>query len=139
MFYSEIAPEYSWGLTVKGFVSRQVQDLAGTPDAGSVPKVKCVLAAIYENDGKTILQPLVSEQEAGTISELFQNKTLEVWLSNGKADIAQFDVGILKYKQALQTLTQCTKVKNQTCLKNHFKNLVSCGQCPLGVNAGEKR
>jgi len=126
-----------WGLTVKGFAGRQVQDFAGTPDAGFVPKVKCVLVAIYENEGKTILQPLVAEQEAKTISELFQNKTLEVWLSNGKADITEFDVGILKYKQALQKLTQCKKVKNQTCLKNHFKNLVSCGQCPLGVNAEE--
>jgi hypothetical protein len=99
--------------------------------------MKCVQVAIYENNGKTILQPLVAEQEAKTISEFFQNKTLEVWLSNGKADIAQFDVGILKYRQVLQSLTQCKKVKNQTCLKNHFKNLVSCEQCPLSVNVGK--
>jgi hypothetical protein len=115
----------------------QVQDLAGIPDARSNLKTKCVLVAIYENNGKTILQPLIGEQEAQTISELFQNKTLEVWLSNGKADMAQFDVAILKYKQVLQSLKTCNKVKNQVCLKNHFKDLVSCEQCPVKVNAGE--
>jgi hypothetical protein len=94
---------------------------------------------IYENDGKTILQPVIAEQEAKTISELFQNNTLEVWLPNGKSGIAQFDVSILKYKQVLQSLTTCKKVKNQVCLKNHFKDLVSCEQCPLSVSAGENR
>jgi hypothetical protein len=118
-------------------VAGQVQDLAGMPTAGFAPKMKCVLVAIYENDGKTILQPLVAEQEAKTIPELFQNKTLEVWLSNGKMDIAHFDVAILKYKQVLQSLTKCKKVKTQVCLKNHFENIVSCEQCPLGVKSGE--
>jgi hypothetical protein len=118
-------------------VAGQVQDLAGMPTAGFAPKMKCVLVAIYENDGKTIMQPLVAEQEAKTIPELFQNKTLEVWLSNGKMDIAHFDVAILKYKQVLQLLTKCKKVKTQVCLKNHFENLVSCEQCPLGVKSGE--
>jgi hypothetical protein len=122
---------------VKGFASHQIQDLAGMPNPTFHPKTKCVLVAIYENDGKTILQPLITEEEAKTIPELFQNKTLELWLSNGKADIAQFDVAILKYKQVLQSLTKCKKVKTQACLKNHFRNLVSCKQCPLSVNAGE--
>jgi hypothetical protein len=124
---------------VKRFASHQLQDLAGTPDTTFGPKTKCVLVAIYENDGKTILQLLIAEQEAKTIPELFQNKTLEVWLSNGKTDIAQFDVAILKYKQVLQSLTKCKKVKTQVCLKNHFENLVSCEQCPLSVKAGENR
>jgi len=93
--------------------------------------------AIYENNGKTILQPLIAEQEAKIIPELFQNKTLEVWLSNGKTNISQFDVAILKYKQVLQSLTKCKQKKSQVCLKNYFKNLVSCEQCPLSVNAGE--
>jgi hypothetical protein len=122
---------------VKELAGRQFQDLASTPDARFNPKTKCVLVAIYENDGKTILQPLVAEQEAKTIPELFQNKTLEVWLSNGKIDVAKFDVAILKYKQVLQSLTKCKKVKTQVCLKNHFENIVSCEQCPLSVNAGE--
>jgi hypothetical protein len=121
---------------VKEFAG-QVQDFAGAPNAKFAPKIKCVLVAIYENDGKTILQPLVAEQEAKTTSELFQNKTLEVWLSNGKIDISQFDVVILKYKQVLQSLKKCKKVKTQVCLKNHFENLISCEQCPLSVNAGE--
>jgi hypothetical protein len=124
------------GVSMERFAS-QVQDLAGIPDARSNLKTKCVLVAIYENNGKTILQPLIGEQEAQTISELFQNKTLEVWLPNGKADMAQFDVAILKYKQVLQSLKICNKVKNQVCLKNQFKDLVSCEQCPVNVNAGE--
>ena len=122
---------------MKGFASHQLQDLAGTPDTTFGPKTKCVLVAIYENDGKTILQLLMAEQEAKTIPELFQNKTLEVWLSNGKTDIARFDVAILKYKQVLQSLTKCQKMRTQVCLKNHFENLVSFEQRPLSVNAGE--
>ena len=122
---------------MEAFASHQIQDFAGTTDARFAPKTKFVLVAIYENDGKTILQPLLAEQEAKTIPELFQNKTLEVWLSNGKTDISQFDVAILKYKQVLQSLTKCKKAKNQVCWKNYFKNLVSCEQCPLSVNSGE--
>ena len=122
---------------MEAFASHQVQDFAGTTDARFAPKTKFVLVAIYENDGKTILQPLTAEQEAETIPELFQNKTLEVWLSNGKTDVSQFDVAILKYKQVLQSLKKCKKAKTQVCLKNYFKNLVSCEQCPLSVNSGE--
>jgi hypothetical protein len=122
---------------VKRCVSHQVQDLADRPCTTCDLRTRFVLVAIYKNDGKTVLQPLIAEQEAKTIQELFQDKTLEVWLSNGKTEIARFDVAILKYKQVLQSLTKCKKVKTQVCLKNHFKNLVSCEQCPLSVNAGE--
>jgi len=122
---------------VEAFAGHQVEDFAGTTDARLGSKTKCVLVAIYENGGKTILQPLIAEQEAKIIPELFQNKTLEVWLSNGKTDISQFDIAILKYKQVLQSLTKCKKAKTQVCLKNYFKNLVSCEQCPLSVNSGE--
>jgi hypothetical protein len=122
---------------VKRCLSHQVQDLAGTPHTTCDPRIKLVLVAIYENDGRTVLQPLVAEQEAKTIPELFEDKTLEVWLSNGKTDIAHFDVAILKYKQVFQSLTKCRKVKAQVCLKNHFENLVSCEQCPLSVGSGE--
>jgi hypothetical protein len=118
--------------------SRQVQDFADTTDTVFTSKTKCVLVAIYENKGKTILQPIIAEQEAKSIPELFQNKTLEVWLSNGKTDISQFDVDILKYKQVLQPVTKCKKAKTQVCLKNYFENLVSCEQCPLSINAGER-
>ena len=107
------------GVTMERFAS-QVQDLAGMPDARSNLKTKCVLVAIYENNGKTILQPLIGEQEDQTISELFQNKTLEVWLSNGKPNMAQFDVAILKYKQVLQSLKTCNKVKNSSVFEESF-------------------
>jgi hypothetical protein len=122
---------------VETFAGHQVQDFAGVANTKFASKTKCVLVAIYENDGKTILQPLTEEQEAKTIPELFQNKTLEVWLSNGKTDVSQFDVAILKYKQVLQSLTRCNKAKTQVCWKNYFENIVSCEQCPLNVNSGE--
>jgi hypothetical protein len=117
--------------------SHQVQDLVGEPSATFDPRVKYVLVAAYQKDGKTVLQPLIAEQDAEKIAELFRNKILEVWLSNGKNDIAQFDVAIAKYKQVLQPLTKCQKVKTRACMKNLFENLVSCEQCPLNVNTGE--
>jgi len=80
----------------------QIQDFGDKPYATFDPKVKCVSVAIYEKDGKTILQPLTTKKDSGRIPELFQNRILEVWLSNGEADIDQFEVAILKYKQMLQ-------------------------------------
>ncbi len=81
---------------------RQIQKVADKPFPTFDLKVKCVLTAIYERDGKTILQPLTTEKESKTIPELFENRILEVWLSNGEANIDQFDVAILKYKQVQQ-------------------------------------
>jgi len=124
---------------MKEFGSRQLQDYVVTPGAGLGSSTKCVFVAIFENDGKTILQPLVTENEAKSIIELFENRTLEVWLSNGKADISDFDVAILKYKQVLQSLTKCEQTKSQVCLKNFNEQLVSCEQCSFSVNTGEGR
>lgn len=124
---------------MKGFASHQLQDYATTPDATLGSVTKCTLVAIYENNGKTILQPLVTEQEAKTIMELFENQTLEVWLSNGKPNISEFDVAILKYKQVMQSLTTCERAKSQVCLKNLDKNLISCEQCSLSATKGERR
>jgi len=118
-------------------VSRQIQDLNGGSYSAFDPEVKCVMMAVYRKDGKTVLQPLVAKKEAEKVSELFHNKTLEVWLSNGENDIAQFDVGIVKYKQVPQPLTKCQKVKTEVCLKNHFNNIVSCEQCPIGISKDE--
>lgn len=126
-------------LVMKGFGGRQLQDYAFTPDAALGSATKCVFVAIFENDGKTVLQPLVTENEAQSIIELFENRILEVWLSNGKADISDFDVAILKYKQVLQSLTKCEKAKSQVCLKNFNEELVSCEQCSFSVNTGEGR
>ena len=124
---------------MKGFGSRQLQDYAVMPYEALGSVTKCVFVAIFENDGKTILQPLVTENEAKKILELFENRTLEVWLSNGKADISDFDVAILKYKQVLQSLTKCEQAKSQVCLKNLNEQLVSCEQCSFSVNTGEGR
>jgi len=120
-------------MTIKTY---QVQDPAGGPQSNFDPMVKCLLMAVYQKNGKTVLQPLTSGKDAATVAELFQTKTIEVWLSNGENDFAQFDIDILKYKQVSQPLTKCHKVKNQPCLKNHFENLVSCEQCPLSVKEG---
>lgn len=115
----------------------QVQDLAGAPVTVSNAKTKYVTAVIFEKEGKTVLQPLMTEPEAKTIQELFRSKTLEVWLSNGKSDFSAFDVAILKYKQVSQSLTKCSKVANQGCLKNLFESIVCCEQCPLSGDKSE--
>ena len=108
-----------------------MQKLAGQSNGSFNPKVKCLTVAIYEKEGKTILQPLVNEQEAEITPELFQNENLEVWLSNGKSDISAFDLAILKYRLVKQPAAKCDKVSNQICLKNLFEDIVHCGQCPL--------
>lgn len=98
---------------MKGSVRRQKCNLtradAATPDL----KTKCVTVLVYEEKGKTVLQPLATEQETKTLQELFQNNTLEVWLSNGKANADEYDVSILKYKPQLQqpTLQNASKPK----------------------------
>src|SRR4030043_633648 len=116
--------------TVKS-ASHQVQNLVGKPYTTFDPEVKCVLVAIYENEGKTILQPLTTKQELETIQELFQNKTLEVWLSNGETSMAQFDVAILKYKQMLQPFANCQRTETRVSLEN----AESYGQRPLGFSS----
>jgi len=111
--------------------SSQVQDLACEPVPPLSSETKCVTVTIFEVDGKTILQPMITEQEAKTIQELLRSETLEVWLSNGKSSYSTFDVGILKYKQVPQPFTKCSKKASQVCLKNMFENIVCCEQCPL--------
>ena len=120
-----------WSTVKSG--DHQIQNLVGKPYSTFDPKVKCVLVAIYENDGKTIMQPLTTKQELVTIEDLFQNKTLEVWLSNGETSIAQFDVAILKYKQMLQPIANCQRTRTHVRLEN----LDSYEQRPLGLSSGE--
>jgi hypothetical protein len=115
----------------------QVQDLACESSAPLSFETKYVTVAIFEKDGKTILQPLITEQDAKTIKELFRSATLEVWLSNGKSDYSVFDVNILKYKQVSQPLTKCSKIANQVCLKNLSQSIVCCTQCPICDEASE--
>jgi hypothetical protein len=119
-------------------MNRQRCTLAEAPAVASEPRIKCVTVMVFEEAGKTVLQPLPTDQEAQSIQELFQNKTLEVWLPNGQSDLAQFDVKILKYKQVLQPTTMCSKTKTCVCLKNHFETIVSCEQCPLNVDGDKK-
>jgi hypothetical protein len=116
---------------MKGFGSRQRCTLAEVPLPLHDAKVKCVTVMVFEESGKTVIQPLIANQESQAIRELLQKDTLEVWLSNGKTDLAQFDVTILKYKQLMQPSTMCSRTKNCVCLKNQFDTIVSCEQCPL--------
>ncbi len=90
---------------MRGSVKQQKCDLTGVPATTPDLKTKCVTVLVYEEKGKTVLQPLATEQETQTLQELFQNNTLEVWLSNGKSDAAEYDVSILKYKPQLQHST----------------------------------
>jgi len=121
---------------MKRFGSGQVQDLVCDSVAPLSAETKYVTLAIFEKEGKTILQPMIAEQEAKIIQEMFRSETLEVWLSNGKSDYSAFDVDILKYNQALQPFTKCSKITNQVCLKNLSKSIVCCGQCPLYDETG---
>jgi hypothetical protein len=121
---------------MKGPANRQKCELAEKLDAAVEQKIKCVTVMVFEEAGKTILQPLGTNQETQKIQELLQNKTLEVWLSNGQSDLSQFDVSILKYTQQMQQSKMCNRTKNRVCLKNHFETIVSCEQCPLSANGG---
>ena len=94
-------------------------------------KLKCVTVMLFEEKGKTILQPIVRGQDVHSVRELFQRGILEVWLPNGRPDPSQFDIGIIKYRQMVQPSKMCNKVKNRVCLKNHFAGIVSSGQCPI--------
>jgi hypothetical protein len=61
---------------------------------------------VFEEAGKTILQPLITGQDAHSVQKLFENGTLEVWLPNGKFDHAQFDV------PSSSTCSKCRVRKN---------------------------
>ncbi|MGA3059503.1 MAG: hypothetical protein ABSD92_03945 [Candidatus Bathyarchaeia archaeon] len=121
---------------MKRIESSQVQNLACESLAPLSSESKCVTVVIFEMEGKTILQPLITEKDAKTIQDMFRSETLEVWLSNGKSEYSFFDVDILKYKQVSQPLTKCSKIANQVCLKNLFQNIVCCAQCPMCDETG---
>ncbi len=116
-------------------IARQRCTLSGEAPAKTSAAIKCLTVMVFEMSGKTILQPLLSNQDTQTVQELLQNKTLEMWLSNGKTDPSEFDVSILKYRQVLQPEKRCSKTKNRVCLKNHIDTIVSCEQCPLNDGA----
>ena len=102
-------------------------------------KMKCISVMVFEDKGKTVFQPLMTKQEAETLQELFHNNILEIWLSNGQPDPAQFDVKILKYKQLLQPSTMCARIKTCVCLKNYFETIVTCKQCLLSTSGGKEQ
>jgi hypothetical protein len=122
------------------FAKRQRPRLQTAVGEASEPnlKMKCISVMVFEDEGKTVLQPLMTKQEAETLQELFRSNTLEVWLSNGQPDLAQFDVKILKYKQIWQPSTMCARIKNRVCLKNYFETIVACKQCPLSTSGGKE-
>ena len=102
-------------------------------------RLKCVTVMVFEEKGKTILQPIVRGQDIHSVHELFQRSILEVWLPNGRPDPSQFDIGILKYRQMVQPSKMCRKVKNRVCMKNHFETITSCEQCPLSNEGPQNR
>ncbi len=122
---------------MKGPVTRQRCSLAEAPPLALDAKVKCVTVLVFEQSGRTVIQPLVTNEDALTVQELLQNETLEVWLPNGKVDPFQFDIAILKYRQLMQPSTMCSRTQNHLCLKNTFDTIVACEQCPLSVDGVE--
>lgn len=98
-------------------------------------KLKCFTVMVFEENGKTVLQPIIRDSTVESIHELFQKNTLEVWLPNGQSELDQFDIGILKYKQVAQPSKKCSKIKNRICLKNHFETIVTCETCSLSNEA----
>ena len=125
---------------MKEFAKRQRPRLLTAVGEVSEPnlKMKCISVMVFEDEGKTVLQPLTTKQEAETLQELFHNDSLEVWLSNGQPDLAQFDVKILKYKQLWQPSAMCARIETRFCLKNYFETIVACKQCPLSNSGGEE-
>jgi hypothetical protein len=122
---------------MEGSVTRQRCALAEAPPSALDAKVKCVTVMVFEELGKTVIQPLATNDDVLTVQELLQNATLEVWLPNGKADPSQFDIAILKYKQLMQPSTMCSIRRNHVCLKNTFDTIVACEQCPLSEDGAE--
>jgi hypothetical protein len=102
-------------------------------------KLKCVTVMVFEDKGKTILQPIVRGQDVHSVHELFQRSILEVWLPNGRPNLSQFDIGIIKYRQMVQPSKMCSKVKNRICLKNHFETITPCEQCPPSNEGSQTR
>jgi hypothetical protein len=82
-------------------------------------KLKCVTVMVFEENGKTIIQPIIRGQDTQHLHDLFQKNSLEVWLPNGKPEFEQFDIGIVKYKQ----ISQRSKTRNQSGLESHFESL----------------
>jgi hypothetical protein len=104
MFYPKKNTSIHKGAAMKRYRKQMPSDQVYIPETSGL-KTKCVTLLVYEEQGKTVLQPLATEQETSELQELFQNSTLEVWLSNGKNDADNFDVSILKYKSQLQQST----------------------------------
>jgi len=100
--------------------------------------LRCVTVMVFEEKGKTILQPMVTGQDMHSVHELFQRSTLEVWLSNGRPDPSKFDIGILKYRQMVQPAKMCSEVRDRVCLKN-FETITSCERCPLSGEGPQTR
>ena len=75
--------------------------------AESETKLKCITVMVFEENGKTIIQPIIRGQDTQHLRELFQKNTLEVWLPNGRPEFEQFDIGILKYKQMAHPSKVC--------------------------------
>jgi hypothetical protein len=118
-------------------VNRQKCTFAEAIEKAPEPKTKFVTAIVFEEEGRTILQPLVMSNEAERILELLQNNILEVWMPNGQSSLDQFDISILKYRQLNQPMTKC-RTKTGICLKNHFDTIISCEQCPLIEESDEQ-
>jgi hypothetical protein len=91
--------------------------------AGLETKLKCVTVMVFEENGKTIIQPVIRGQDSQQLHDLFQRNSLEVWLPNGKPEFEQFDIGIVKYKQITQRSNRSQTAKHKRRMESHFESI----------------
>ena len=91
--------------------------------AANENKLKCVTVMVFEENGKTILQPVIRGQDTQHLHDLFQKNSLEVWLPNGKPEFEQFDIDILKYKKINPRDKQSPRNKYRGRMESRFESL----------------
>lgn len=120
---------------MKKSVRQQKDTCLDTESLGSGLKTKYFSVMVFEEDGKTILQPMVNGQDTTAIQEFFQNSTLELWLPNGASDEDGFDVSILKYRPVVQCAskqkTALSKSASRTSLKTSPLNVAHASTKPV--------
>jgi hypothetical protein len=91
--------------------------------AATENKLKCVTVMVFEENGKTIIQPVIHGHDTQHLHDLFQKNALEVWLPNGKPEFEQFDISIIKYKQVNPRSKSTIKNRRQSRVESHFESL----------------
>ncbi|MCW4006660.1 MAG: hypothetical protein NWF04_08745 [Candidatus Bathyarchaeota archaeon] len=120
---------------MKKTTRQQKNTCLDTGSFGSGLKIKYFSVMVFEEDGKTIFQPMVNGKDTKALEEFFQNGSLEVWLPNGAADAEGFDVSILKYRPVVQVASKqaCAMAKSasRTSLRTSPLNSTHAATKPI--------